>query len=57
MHKIIVSCGSCQKNCYVDELMSSVDNIPKARDMCQQLTKLGKILKDIAEKVQASEIV
>ena len=60
-----------QKNCYMDDLMPSVENITKARDMRQQLTNLGdranfhvrkwisnchEVLEDIPERDRASEI-
>ncbi len=60
-----------KKNCYMDDLMPSVENISKAKDMRQQLTDLGdkanfhvrkwisnrrEILKDIPERDRASEI-
>ena len=59
-----------QNNCYMEDLMSSVENTSKARDMRQQLTDLGdkanfhvrkwipnsrEVLEDIPERDRASE--
>ena len=66
-----LAAAAVRKNCYMDDLMPSVETISKARDMRQQLTDLGdkanfhvrkwisnrrEVLEDIPERDRASEI-
>ena len=66
-----LAAAAVQKNCYMDDLMPSVENISTAKDMRQQLTELGdranfhvrkwisnrrEILEDIPDSDRASEI-